>query len=125
MARKQARPLPSGDEIARRSRELLDEKMAGDIAILDLRGLSTITDYFVICSGESHRQIKTLAEHVRNEFEKEGLRATHVEGLDESRWVVLDYIVAIIHIFDPETRELYALENLWGDAPRVDEQAAE
>jgi len=120
MARKKARPLPSGEAIARRSREILGEKLARDIIILDLRGLSTITDYFVICSGESRRQIKTLAEHCMASFEAEGLRATHVEGLDENRWVVLDYIVAIVHIFDPEARELYALEHLWGDAPRVE-----
>jgi len=119
MARNAARPLPSGEDIARRSRELLGEKMARDILILDLRGLSTITDYFVICSGESRRQIKALAEHCMASFEAEGLRATHVEGLDENRWVVLDYIVAIVHIFDPEARALYALEYLWGDAPRV------
>jgi len=120
MARKRARPLPSGEEIARRSRELLDEKLARDIVILDLRGLSTITDYFVICTGESHRQIKTLAAQCMERFEQDGLKATHVEGLDENRWVVLDYIVAIVHIFDAETRELYALERLWGDAPRVE-----
>jgi ribosome-associated protein len=112
--------LPSGEAIARRGRELLDEKLAGDIVILDLRGLSTITDYFVIGSAESRRQIKTLAEHVTAQFEKDGVRALHVEGLDEPSWVVLDYIVAIVHIFDPETRELYNLEKLWGDAPRVE-----
>jgi len=120
MAQREAGPLPSGEEIARRSRELLGEKLATDVVILDLRGLSTITDYFVICSGESHRQVKTLAEHCRERFEQEGLKATHVEGLDENRWVVLDYIVAIIHIFDTETRQLYDLERLWGDAPRVE-----
>jgi ribosome-associated protein len=120
MARKKARPLPSGEEIARRSREILGEKLAGDILILDLRGLSTITDYFVICSGESRRQIKVLADHVTASFERQGLRATHVEGLEESRWVVVDYVVAIVHIFDLETRALYDLEHLWGDAPRVD-----
>ena len=119
MARKRARPLPTGEEIACRCRDLLAEKLASDIIILDLRGLSTITDYFVICSGESRRQIKALAEHCMASFEADGLRATHVEGLDESHWVVFDYIVAIIHIFDPETRELYQLERLWGDAPRV------
>jgi ribosome-associated protein len=120
MARKKVRPQPSGEEIARRSREFLDEKLAGDIVILDLQGLSTITDYFVICSGESRRQIRALAEHVMARFESEGLRAVHVEGLDEPSWVVLDYIVAIVHIFDLETRALYDLERLWGDAPRVD-----
>ena len=120
MAQRKARPLPSGEELARRSREFLAEKLASDTVILDLRGLSTITDYFVICSGESHRQIKTLAAHCMERFEQDGLKATHVEGLDESRWVVFDYIVTIIHIFDTETRELYGLERLWGDAPRVE-----
>ena len=120
MARKKAGRLPSGEAIARRSRELLDEKLAGDIIILDLRGLSTITDYFVICSAESRRQIKALAEHVAAQLANDGLRATHVEGLDDPSWVVIDYFDAIVHIFDPETRELYNIEKLWGDAPRVD-----
>jgi len=120
MARKRARPLPTGEAIARQCRERLAEKLASDIVILDLRGLSTITDYFVICSAESRRQIKTLAEHLVASFEPEGVRAAHVEGLDDSQWVVLDYIVTIVHIFDPETREHYALEHLWGDAPRVE-----
>jgi ribosome-associated protein len=120
MAQSKARRLPNGEEIARRSRDLLGEKLARDAVILDLRGLSTITDYFVICSGESHRQVKTLAEHCMEQLEEDGLKATHVEGLDENRWVVLDYVVAIVHIFDTETRELYALERLWGDAPRVE-----
>ncbi len=120
MAQRKAGPLPSGEEIARRSREFLGEKLARDIVILDLRGLSTITDYFVICSGESHRQIKTLAAYCMERFEQAGLKATHVEGLDESRWVVLDYIVAIVHIFDTEARELYDLDRLWGDAPRIE-----
>ena len=130
MARKQARPLPGGEAIvrplpggeaiARQCRELLDEKLARDIVVLDLRGLSTITDYFVICNGESLRQNKTLAEHLMATFEADGLSATHVEGLDDAHWVVLDYIVAIVHIFDAETRELYTLEKLWGDAKRVE-----
>ena len=120
MARKQTRPLPGAEEIVRQCRELLDEKLARDIVVLDLRGLSTITDYFVICNGESLRQNTTLAEHLMASFEATGLRATHVEGLDDARWVVLDYIVAIVHIFDTETRELYTLEKLWGDAKRVE-----
>ncbi len=119
MARKRARPLPTGEDIVHRCRDLLAEKLARDVVVLDLRGLSTITDYFVICSGDSRRQIRTLADHCMAGFEAEGLGVTHVEGLDEGYWVVLDYIVVIIHIFDPETRELYQLERLWGDAPRV------
>lgn len=112
--------LPSGEAIARRSRDLLDEKLASDIVVLDLRGLSTITDYFVIGAGDSLRQIKALADHVLETFEQDGVRANHVEGLDEGSWVVIDYVVAIVHIFAPETRELYNLESLWGDAPRVE-----
>ncbi|MBN1919111.1 MAG: ribosome silencing factor [Verrucomicrobia bacterium] len=120
MARKRTPRLPSGEAIARRSRELLDEKLARDMVILDLRGLSTITDYFVICTGDSQRQIRAVAEHVMETFHKDGVRVNHVEGLDEGSWVVIDYVVAIVHIFAPETRDLYNLESLWGDAPRLD-----
>jgi ribosome-associated protein len=120
MAQQRARPLPSGETIARQCRDRLAEKLASDIVILDVRGLSTITDYFVICTGGSHRQVKTLADYLLASFETEGVRATHVEGLDANQWVVLDYIVAIVHIFDAETRAHYGLEYLWGDAPRVE-----
>jgi ribosome-associated protein len=120
MARRKAPRLPTGETIARRSRELLDEKLARDLLILDLRGLSTITDYFVIGTGDSQRQIRAVAEHVMETFHNEGVRANHVEGLEEGSWVVLDYVVAIVHIFAPETRDLYNLESLWGDAPRVE-----
>lgn len=119
MGRTRTDRLPSGETIARRSRELLDEKLARDLLILDLRGLSTITDYFVIGTGDSQRQIRALAQHVLETFDDDGVRANHVEGFEEGSWVVLDYIVAIVHIFAPETRDLYSLESLWGDAPRV------
>ena len=120
MARKKVGRLPSGEAIARRSREYLEEKLARDLVILDLRGLSTITDYFVIGTGDSQRQIRAVADHVTDTFHKDGVRANHVEGLDEGSWVVLDYVVAIVHIFAPETRDLYNLESLWGDAPRIE-----
>ena len=104
-------------EIGRAVELALDLK-AHDVTVLDLRGISTATDYFVVASGNSDVQVKAIAGHVVEELKKEGTRATHVEGLQGGRWVLLDYIDFVVHVFHPEARMFYQLENLWGDAPR-------
>lgn len=88
--------------------------------VLDLRGISTATDHFVIASGTSDVQVKAIAEHVLDELKKEGVRPQHVEGMRGGRWVLLDYVDFIVHVFHPQARAFYQLENLWGDAPRWD-----
>jgi len=88
------------------------------VTVLDLRGISSATDYFVIASGNSDVQVKAIAEHVMSELKKEGSRAEHVEGLRGGRWVLLDFIDFVVHVFHPQARTFYQLENLWGDAPR-------
>ena len=88
------------------------------MTVLDLRGISSATDYFVIASGNSDVQVKAIAEHVMSELKKEGSRAEHVEGLRGGRWVLLDFIDFVVHVFHPQARTFYQLENLWGDAPR-------
>jgi len=93
---------------------IIKDKKGEDIVIFDLRGLSPITDFFVIAQGLSEIHNKTIAEYLM-EYEA----PHHVEGTESANWVLLDYIDVIVHIFLKETREFYGLERLWGDAPQV------
>ncbi|MGB1779028.1 MAG: ribosome silencing factor [Longimicrobiales bacterium] len=102
----------------RRAAELALERKAHEVVILDLRGISTATDYFVIAGGSSDVQVKAIAEHVVDELKKDSVRPEHSEGLRGGRWVLLDYVDFVVHVFHPEARAFYQLENLWGDAPR-------
>ena len=102
----------------RRAAELALERKAHDVVILDLRGISTATDYFVIAGGTSDVQVKAIAEHVLDELKKESVRPEHLEGLRGGRWVLLDYVDFVVHVLHPQARDFYQLENLWGDAPR-------
>lgn len=106
-------------EAAQLSAEAADSKKAFDILILDLRGLTYITDYFVICSGSNTTQVAAISEQVGHVLAKAGQHATHVEGGAESHWVLMDYGDIVVHIFDEQTRLFYSLEKLWGDAPRI------
>jgi len=85
-----------------------------------MRGLHPLYDYFIICTGASRRQIHTLAEEIDDALRGVGDRRMGIEGYRASKWVVQDYGDMLVHVFDPETREYYALEELWADAPRVD-----
>jgi ribosome-associated protein len=95
------------------------DKKAEDVLILDVSKISSVTDYLVICSGNSEPQLKAIAEEVSRRAKEQGLRAKHYAGAPPSRWVVLDFGDVMLHIFHPELRERYALEQLWGDAKRV------
>jgi ribosome-associated protein len=103
----------------RRVAELALERKAQDVVILDLRGISSATDYFVLASGTSDIQVKAIAEHVLEEGKKEGSRPEHVEGMSTGRWILLDYVDCVVHVLHPEARDFYQLERLWGDAPRL------
>lgn len=94
-------------------------KKAEALLVLDLQTISTIADYFLICCGASRTQVRTIAEAIEAALKTEGLRVFHREGLPESGWMLLDYGDVVMHIFLPETREFYALERLWGDAPEL------
>jgi ribosome-associated protein len=108
-----------------RATVLASDRKAVDMVVLDLRGISNATDFFFIASGTSDMHVRSVAEHVMEELKKEGHRPDHVEGLRGGRWVLLDYIDFVVHVFHPATREFYQLERLWGDAPSraMDEQA--
>ena len=92
---------------------------AEDILVLDVRKLTQITDYFVLCSGASERQLKAIAERIRQELKKLGVSRLGAEGTPASGWILLDYCEVVVHIFSLEARNYYALEMLWGDAPKV------
>ena len=98
--------------------EIADDRKAVDIVTLDLRGIVGYADYFVICSGRTDRQAKAIHDAIHLQLKDEhGLLPRRVEGLTEGKWILLDYLDVIVHVFTPETREFYRLEQLWGEAP--------
>jgi ribosome-associated protein len=100
-----------------RATELASDLKANDMLVLDLRGISNATDYFLIATGTSDMHVKSIADNIVEELKKEGVRPSHVEGLRGGRWVLIDYIDFVVHVFHPAAREFYQLERLWGDAP--------
>jgi ribosome-associated protein len=102
-----------------RAGELAGDRKASDVLVLDLRGISSATDYFLIATGNSDTHVKSIADHVIEGLKKEGVRPSHVEGLRAGRWVLIDYIDFVVHVFHPAAREFYQLERLWGDAPAL------
>jgi ribosome-associated protein len=106
--------LPPGVE---RAADLALDRKAEAVMALDLRGVSSATDYFVLATGNSDIQVRAIADHVMDELANDGLKPLHVEGMDRARWVLLDFVEFVVHIFHPEAREFYQLELLWGDAP--------
>ena len=95
------------------------DRQAEDIVILDVHELIVITDLFVICTGTSDRQVKTVVEEVEKALRALGHKPVRREGEQEARWVLLDYVDVVVHVFAEEEREYYDLERLWRDAPRV------
>lgn len=88
--------------------------------MIDLRGISTFTDYFVICSGTSEPHLKAIASEIETRLKEDHkVRAVAVDGFPASQWIVLDYLQVVVHIFHRDKREFYSLEDLWGDAPRT------
>lgn len=104
-------------EEAARAVEACFERKASEGVVLDLRGISNATDYFVIVSGESDTHVRAIADHVLETLKREGTAPAGVEGLAAGRWVLIDCIDTVIHVFHPTAREYYSLERLWGDAP--------
>ncbi|MCL2033594.1 MAG: ribosome silencing factor [Oscillospiraceae bacterium] len=109
-------------ELVKFTCKLLDTKKATDIAVLDIRKLSSLGDYFVVASGISTIHVKALAGELEKKLADQGIHPRRVEGEKSAVWILLDYNDVIIHIFNDETRNFYCLERLWGDAPRLDEK---
>jgi ribosome-associated protein len=100
-----------------RAAELALEMKATDVVVLDLRGISSATDFFVIASGSSDVQVRAIADSVQVGLKKIDCRPEHVEGQRAGSWMLLDYIDAVVHVFHSQARDFYQLETLWGDAP--------
>ena len=103
--------------VLERATELASDRKGVDMLVMDLRGISNATDFFFLVSGTSDMHARAIAENVIEELKKEGVRPSHVEGLRSGRWVLIDYIDFVVHVFHPAARDFYQLERLWGDAP--------
>ena len=107
----------AADTAPRAARDRAGQARPLDLVVLDVQALSSVTDFFLVCSGRSTTHVATIADAIRDELKAEGVRPLHVEGVAESGWVLLDYGDVLMHVFLEETRVYYALERLWGDAP--------
>ena len=96
------------------------DKHALDLVVLDVQRLSSVTDYFLVCSGRSTTHLETITQAIRAALRVENVRPLHFEGVVDSGWVLLDYGDVLVHVFLAETRAYYALERLWGDAPTLE-----
>lgn len=106
-------------KLAQRCRELADDKKAEDIVVLDVRKLSSVTDYFVLASGLSDPHLRAVVQEVELRLKESGIRPNVVDGVSAAGWVVLDYFDVIVHVMRSDVRKHYDLEGLWNDAPRV------
>ena len=106
------------DEIALAISEYASDRKAVEIVQLDLRGIISYTDYFVICTGRSDRQAKAIHDGIHLGMKDEhGILPARVEGVTQANWILMDYLDVVVHVFTPESREYYRLEQLWGEAP--------
>jgi ribosome-associated protein len=118
-------PLTSLEQ-ARRIAGLAEEKLAQEIVILDMRPVCAYTDYFVVCSGQNSRQTRAIVDEVRHGLKHgdEQVLPRAVDGEREGDWIVADYLDVVLHVFTPETRDYYGLEELWDDVPSVEHATA-
>jgi ribosome-associated protein len=108
----------NAEELVRVIAGYADDKKAQDIVALDLRGMVSYTDWFLICSGTSDRQTKAIHDAIHEGLKHDhGLLPRRVEGLTQRHWILMDYLDVVVHVFTPETRAFYRLEQLWGEAP--------
>ena len=110
---------PELPESLRVALDAIDDLKANRLTVLDLRGLTDATDFFVIASGTSDAHVRGIAESVIEKMGRRGFRTHHIEGINAGRWVLLDYVDFVVHLFHPETRSFYQLERLWSDAPEL------
>ena len=112
-----SQPAPAASvQLAVRAAQLCLDAKADDVVVLDVRGISDVTDCLVIASGTSDAHVRGIADQVQRKLDTDGHDAHHVEGLPQGRWVLLDYVDIVVHLFHPRLREFYQLERLWGDA---------
>lgn len=104
--------------------EAIEEKKGDEILVLDLSGVSSFTDFFVLCQGYNQRQNQAICDQIRERLKRDtGILPSHIEGYDHAEWILMDYLGCIVHIFSPESRRFYKLERLWADGVRVEPAA--
>ncbi len=114
-----ATPAREPANAAMKAASLCHDMKANDVVLLDLKGVTDMTDYFVIASGTSDTHVRAIGEHLIGELKKEGVRVHHVEGVQQGRWVLLDFVDFVVHVFHPTLRSFYQIERLWSDAEVV------
>ncbi len=114
-----ANATPLRLDFAERIVDLLADRKAADVVLLDIHQLASFADYFVIASGTSERHMQALTDGLRETLEREGVRPVQVEGTADSGWILMDYSDVIVHVFSPETRDYYRLERIWAEAPTI------
>lgn len=117
MSKSSTESLPKVPSDVAHAVEMAHDGKARDVVLMDLRGLSDATDYFLIATGTSDIHVRSIADNIIEKLKESGARPDHVEGLRGGRWVLIDYVDFVVHIFHPAAREFYQLERLWGDAP--------
>ncbi|HXI02524.1 MAG TPA: ribosome silencing factor [Candidatus Saccharimonadales bacterium] len=110
---------PAADPVLQMAVDAALAKKAEGLVVLDLRGLSDVTDYFIICHGRSTRQAQTVSDAIEEALRARKRKPKHIEGYSRGEWILMDYIDFVVHVFTEERRSYYALEKLWGDAPRL------
>jgi ribosome-associated protein len=108
------------ETLARRIAEIADDKQATDVVAIDVRGLVGYTDFLLIATARNERQAKAIHDELQRALKEEGLSAARVEGVQEAQWILLDYLDCVVHVFTPETRERYRLEQLWGEGRELE-----
>jgi len=117
--REKAGPVAEGLDFAKAVAQIADDNRAEDVVILDLRGLSSVADFFVIATGTSDRQLRAIADQIEEYGQRVGQARYGLSGYEVATWILVDYVDVVIHLFDADHRQYYDLELLWGDAPRV------
>lgn len=113
------RPNEAARAFAVQAARIMDENLCTQISVLDLRGVSPVCDYFVIGTGTSERQMRAVADHIKEWAKSQDERPYGVGGYSEATWIILDYVDVVIHLFNEHQRAYYDLETLWGDSPNV------
>ena len=111
--------LPASAAVAQRAAQLIVDYKGNDVVLLDLHEVSDMTDYFIVASGTSDTHVRSIGERLIEDMKKEGVRVHHAEGLEKGRWVLLDFVDFVVHVFHPTLRNFYQLERLWSDAESV------
>lgn len=116
---KRSRKADSARKLAVEAARTAEDRNCEEILVLDLREISPVTDYFVICTGTSGRQMRSAAEEITARARTLGENVWHVAGMEAGDWILLDFVDVVVHLFDPDLRHYYDLELIWGEAPRV------